>query len=152
MTQLYKILPLMVVLAFVLIAQQIDAKCDTCGSNGIACINETSFHMCYGSLPDTSSVLTCPEGRICVRNGLKCVVPGTGAEPDCIREKSCGECDGSKLFTCTSRRTYAMCNGTKIVENGGGVCPKNLICNSSGREMCVTECDLNGAIECDRDP
>lgn len=137
--------------AFVLIVQQTDAKCDTCGTNGIACINETSFHICYGSNPDTKSVMTCPTGNICVRSSVKCAEKGMGPQPDCVREKSCGTCDGSKLFTCTSRKTYAMCNGTEVTDNGG-VCPRNLICNSSGSQICVTECDLNGPIECDRDP
>lgn len=135
----------------ILAAYQIEAKCDACGTNGIACVNETSFHMCYDGNQDKSEILTCPSNKICVRSSMKCVDPGMGLTPDCIPDRTCSYCDGSKLFTCTSRTTYAMCNGDQLTDFKG-VCPPKLVCDSSSSEICVTECKLtNNQIECDRE-
>lgn len=129
----------------------IEAKCNSCTEeNGIACFNETSFYMCFNGIADTSLPLTCSEGKICTRSSLKCVKPGMGMDPDCNFNKGCGICDNTKMFTCTSRTTFAQCNGYERT-NITGVCPPGWTCDSSNTEVCVNDCNLPAQLECERE-
>lgn len=136
--------------SFILIPSRIDAKCNLCSEYGIACINETSFHLCYGDKPDTSSDFNCPSESLCSASSLKCVSAESGGKPACEPNVGCGVCGGDKMFACTSRTTFAQCNGTKLTQINGQ-CPKGLICHSQGSEICVDECNKPAVLECDRD-
>ncbi|XP_065361093.1 uncharacterized protein LOC135954787 [Calliphora vicina] len=136
--------------AFILAPSHIEAKCNLCSDYGIACINETSFNLCFGGKQDTSKVYDCPADRLCSATSLKCIEASSGGKAACEPNKGCGVCDGDKIFACTSRTTFAQCNGEELTEITG-VCPKGLTCNSEGSEICVDECNRPNVFECDRE-
>ncbi|KNC33109.1 hypothetical protein FF38_04689 [Lucilia cuprina] len=132
---------------FILTPTYTEAKCNLCSDYGIACVNETAFNFCINGKPDTSNVYNCPSGKICSATGLKCAA---NARPACEPNKGCGICDGVKLFACTSRTTFAQCNGP-ILSGKNINCPKGLTCSTQSTEICVNACDRPTTYECDRE-
>ncbi|XP_075163203.1 uncharacterized protein LOC142235831 [Haematobia irritans] len=106
--------------------------------------------MCYGAEMDRSQTFVCPRDRVCVHLSLKCAESENGAIADCAAAAGCSSCDGNKLFTCTSRTTYAMCNGTQV-ENVHHSCPPRLFCDSRTLEICVDECHIYNGMKVDCD-
>ena len=125
-----------------------EAKCNTCNPNGIACINETAFNLCFNEKADTTNEFNCPEGNVCSQTQFKCVKKGDGPAA-CDPNQGCAVCDGIKMFACTSRTTFAQCNGDVITRNSGK-CPEGFVCDSNSKEICVNECNMPAQIECDR--
>lgn len=137
------------VFALMLVPSLIEAKCNTCSTYGVACINETAFNLCFNEKPDTANEFSCPEGTVCSQTQFKCIPKGDGPAA-CNPNQGCAECDGIKMFACTSRTTFAQCNGQEITTNSGK-CPEGFICDSNSMEICVDECNTPEQIECDRD-
>ncbi|CAD7002599.1 unnamed protein product [Ceratitis capitata] len=138
-----QVFPMCALLAAALLYTPASAKCNTCGVNGIACVSENSFNICYKGNPDASAVYTCPEDHVCVSDSGKCV-PKSNAVADCAAAKNtCGVCSGNKLFTCLSPTTFAQCNGETLLRSIGGYCPSGLTCDSSRPEICTV-----GGAEC----
>ncbi|XP_013111480.1 uncharacterized protein LOC106089998 [Stomoxys calcitrans] len=142
-SQFYKQVCVALIIGLILVIHQTDAKCGECGTNGIACINSTNFHICFGADPDKSLNFQCPTNKICTRLGMKCVEPGMGVEPDCGSGLGCATCDGDQLFTCTSRTTYAMCQGAQVSKTHYS-CPSHMTCDTRTKEICVDECHRGG--------
>nr|XP_014094106.1 uncharacterized protein LOC106620208 [Bactrocera oleae] len=131
-----------------LLVQQTIAACGVCGSNGIACISETQFNICFNNQPDNSTVQECPNGGTCTSLLIKCS-NAANAPADCTAA-TCGCTVDSPMFVCTSRTTFAQCNGAEVVTTG--TCPTGLTCAAQrGGDICVDACYLDGEIECDLD-
>ncbi|XP_054735770.1 uncharacterized protein LOC129242892 [Anastrepha obliqua] len=130
-----------------LLVDQSTASCGVCGTNGIACISETDFYICSNGTPNTSKVQTCPNNGTCTALLGKCF-EATNAPADCTTV-TCGCTVDSGTFACTSRTTFAQCNGNETVATG--TCPTGLICSTKGGEICKDACILEGVIECDKD-
>ncbi|XP_017482582.1 PREDICTED: uncharacterized protein LOC108371513 [Rhagoletis zephyria] len=138
---------LLIITTTTLLVHQTTASCGVCGTNGIACISETEFYLCFNSQPDNSTVQTCPNNGTCTSLMLKCS-DAANAPADC-EPLACGCTVDSGMFVCTSRTTYAQCNGNVTVATG--TCPTGLTCAATrGGEICVDDCLLEGQIECDR--
>ncbi|XP_067642773.1 uncharacterized protein [Eurosta solidaginis] len=131
-----------------LLVQQTTASCGVCNSNGIACISQTEFYICYNNQPDNTTRHECPNQGTCTNLKIKCSEAGN-APADCT-PPICGCTANSEMFACTSRTTFAQCNGAQVVTRGS--CPTGLLCSSTGGgELCVGECQVQGQIECDLD-
>ncbi|CAD7002598.1 uncharacterized protein LOC101455165 [Ceratitis capitata] len=139
---------LLIIAAATLLVQQSVAKCGVCGDNGIACISETEFYICFNGEPDTSTVQECPDGGTCTSLLAKCI-NAANTEPDCSSDANptCGCYFGSTMFVCTSRTTFAQCNGNETIVSG--TCPTGMYCTTQGGEICIEECKIEGELECD---
>ncbi|XP_013116903.1 uncharacterized protein LOC106094246 [Stomoxys calcitrans] len=140
-----------VIIAVILRIQQTNAKCDECGPNSVACISNSSFHLCYDKIPDTSQTFSCVSGAICTQLSMVCIAAESGVEPDCLPKTACSKCDENQLFTCTSSTTYARCIDGQV-QSVSYKCPRHLFCDTRTSEICVDECHLDlGMPECDLD-
>ncbi|XP_049313236.1 uncharacterized protein LOC125778628 [Bactrocera dorsalis] len=134
-----------------LLVQHTTATCGVCGSNGIACISETQFNICFNNQPDNTTAHECPNGGTCTSLLMKCS-DAANAPADCTptTDMTCGCAADSPTFVCTSRTTFAQCNGATVVTTG--TCPTGLTCAAQrGGDICVDACYLDGEIECDLD-
>ncbi|KAM7355569.1 uncharacterized protein ACRADG_001597 [Cochliomyia hominivorax] len=135
---------------FIFSPSYIEASCNTCSPHGIACINETSYHLCFENKANTNQVITCPGNKVCSSTKLRCVEKGSGS-PACEPNKGCGDCRIGELFACTSRTTFAQCHDGKLT-TFTGVCPEGFVCETrEGGEICKNECDRPNKLECDRE-
>ncbi|XP_011179812.1 uncharacterized protein LOC105210501 [Zeugodacus cucurbitae] len=126
--------------------QPTTATCGVCGTNGIACISESEFYICFNNQPDKSTKHACPDGGTCTSLMMKCS-DAANAPADCPA-LTCGCTVDSGMFACTSRTTFAQCNDDEVVTRG--TCPTGLVCAAQrGGEICVDECLLDGKIDCD---
>lgn len=139
--------------AFIVLASQtvlVQGKCNYCGDNDIACVNRTSFKLCFDG-EKSEEIYTCPEGMACVGLNTKCAKDDGNVPPECDQDTSgCDICNDSKLFTCTSRTTFAQCDGTTITTTTGK-CPEGFVCDTRSNMACVNECNAPEQIECDRE-
>uniref|UniRef100_A0A1I8QE51 Chitin-binding type-2 domain-containing protein n=1 Tax=Stomoxys calcitrans TaxID=35570 RepID=A0A1I8QE51_STOCA len=137
----FKYLSMAIAVTVIFGKQQTVAECGKCGPNGVACISSTTYYDCLGDVPVTSYTTHCPEATICVSSGAICIDAAMGVQPECDHTGGCSKCDGNRLFTCTSRTTFAMCIGDEV-KNVHHSCPPHLFCDSRNAEICVDECHL----------
>ncbi|KAH8371823.1 hypothetical protein KR093_008977, partial [Drosophila rubida] len=123
--------------------------CNRCNEHNIACVNQTHFKYCvnYSPIDDT---LYCGDGKVCTDLGTMCGNKDI-FEPACSdSDIDCQTCDASRLFVCTSRTTFQMCNGAEFTGNVLN-CPAETVCSINSGKFCVPECELpNGKFECNR--
>ncbi|XP_050335218.1 uncharacterized protein LOC126762485 [Bactrocera neohumeralis] len=113
--------------------------CNVCQSNSAACINETSFYLCYGgTVPIKDQMFHCADGLICSNLPNICF-QSNGASASCGDTSSCGLCNENQVFACTSRNTFAFCFGATKPTDVTGSCPTGRICDASTQNICVTE-------------
>ncbi|SPP76207.1 Hypothetical predicted protein [Drosophila guanche] len=124
----------------VLVAMQgtlIWSTCDVCQSNGAACINQTSYNLCFGgSSPNTAQTFTCTDGLVCTDQPIICF-QRSETPASCGDTDSCGQCAPNYTFACTSRSTFAFCFGATKPTNVTGSCPTDYFCDASTQEICV---------------
>ncbi|XP_053955726.1 uncharacterized protein LOC128861550 isoform X2 [Anastrepha ludens] len=124
--------------------------CNVCQSNTAACINETSFHLCYGgTVPITEQTFHCDDGLVCSDQPNICFQSG-GATASCGDTSSCGLCNENNVFACTSRNTFAFCFGATQPTNVNGTCPTGRVCDASTQDICVLQAQ-NTSIICNLD-
>ncbi|XP_054734441.1 uncharacterized protein LOC129241915 [Anastrepha obliqua] len=151
--------------------------CNVCQSNTAACINETSFHLCYGvwpadeqqyslqwgaldlparfrsnplgTVPITDQTFHCDDGLVCSDQPNICFQSG-GATASCGDTSSCGLCNENNVFACTSRNTFAFCFGATKPTNVNGTCPTGRVCDASTQDICVLQAQ-NTSIICNLD-
>ncbi|KAI8121367.1 hypothetical protein CVS40_7539 [Lucilia cuprina] len=144
----YNILIFLLVVCF-LTHQSVNAACNVCQENNVACVNLTSYHMCFGaSKPNTAQLFTCPDGLVCTNLPNICFQRST-LPASCGDTSSCGKCNSNQVFACTTRTTFAFCFGSTVPSEVVGSCPQGKICDASSAEICVDEltptsivCDL----------
>uniref|UniRef100_A0A1I8NW72 Uncharacterized protein n=1 Tax=Stomoxys calcitrans TaxID=35570 RepID=A0A1I8NW72_STOCA len=125
------------------------AVCNECQDNHVACVNETSYYMCFGEgIPNTKQLFTCPDGMVCTYLPTICFQRST-LPASCGDTSSCGVCNANQVFACTSRTTFAFCFGATIPSDVVGNCPKGTICDASSPNFCVDELMPN-SIVCDQ--
>ncbi|XP_061395607.1 uncharacterized protein LOC133331222 [Musca vetustissima] len=130
------------------------AVCNECQENNVACVNETSYHFCFGAnIPNTEQLFTCPDGLVCTHLPNICFQRNT-LPASCGDTSSCGICNSNQVFACTSRTTFAFCFGATIPSDVVGSCPTGMICDASSSDFCVRElkptsivCDLTEPID-----
>ncbi|XP_030372297.1 uncharacterized protein LOC115622492 [Scaptodrosophila lebanonensis] len=147
MQESQKTLFLILALSYVLV--NVSGDCNTCQSNNVACVNATHFKVCYDNVRNDENIMDCGEGKVCTDLGIICFNEGF-YEPSCdptAAEANCRTCDGNRLFVCTSRTTFQMCNGNTLGPQVS-TCPPNKVCSIDSGEFCVDECDVPGQIEC----
>eukprot|EP00099_Drosophila_melanogaster_P001880 NP_001097553.2 uncharacterized protein Dmel_CG34427 [Drosophila melanogaster] len=141
----------MVVLAF-MVAQTV-SDCNVCQSNQVACINSTSFYLCFGDgTPHRDQLYHCLEGFDCTNLTAICVQKSSQRPPSCGDTSQCGQCSANRnyLFACQSRGIFQMCYGATRPTGQFGYCPTGTVCDASSTAICVPEvagqtltCDIN---------
>ncbi|XP_075160479.1 uncharacterized protein LOC142233439 [Haematobia irritans] len=125
------------------------AVCNECQENHVACVNQTSYYMCFGeSIPNTSQLFTCPEGLVCTNLPTICFQRNT-LPASCGDTSSCDICNSNQVFACTSRTTFSFCYGATTPSDVTGNCPLNTTCDASSPNFCVYELKAT-SIVCDR--
>ncbi|KAH8404389.1 hypothetical protein KR222_008676, partial [Zaprionus bogoriensis] len=121
--------------------------CNECqASNDAACINQTSFQLCFGeSTPDTTQTFTCPDGLVCTEHANICF-QRTTVPSSCGDTSSCGLCNSNYTFACTSLNTFAFCYGATTPSTVNGTCPTGTFCDASSTNMCVSEATSDSII------
>ncbi|TMW52557.1 hypothetical protein DOY81_002382 [Sarcophaga bullata] len=127
-----------------------NAACNVCQENNAACVNLTSYHLCFGgSQPNRAQLFTCPDGLVCTNLRNICFQRST-LPASCGDTSSCGKCNSNQVFACTSRTTFAFCFGATIPSETVGSCPLGTICDASSSDFCVDQltptsivCELN---------
>ncbi|XP_016991369.1 uncharacterized protein LOC108053279 [Drosophila rhopaloa] len=140
-----------VFLAFMVI--QTVSDCNVCQSNKVACINSTSFYLCFGDgTPHRDQLYHCLEGFDCTNLTAICVQKSSQRPPSCGDTSQCGQCSASNnyLFACQSRGIFQMCYGATRPAGQFGYCPSGMVCDATSSAICVTEvkgqtltCDIN---------
>ncbi|XP_065361534.1 uncharacterized protein LOC135955152 [Calliphora vicina] len=126
----------------------VNAACNVCQENNVACVNLTSYHMCFGGTkPNTEQLFSCPEGLVCTNLPNICFQRST-LPASCGDTSSCGKCNSNQVFACTTRTTFAFCFGSTIPSEVVGSCPGGKICDASSADFCVDELTPN-SIVCD---
>ncbi|XP_017474252.1 PREDICTED: uncharacterized protein LOC108364890, partial [Rhagoletis zephyria] len=124
---------------FIIILRVTSQGCNVCQSNSAACINETSFYLCYGgTLPYTNQIYNCADGLVCSDQPNICF-QSNGAAASCGDTSSCGLCNANQVFACTSRTTFAFCFGATRPTDVNGTCPTGWLCDASTQNICVAE-------------
>ncbi|XP_034473927.1 uncharacterized protein LOC117781286 [Drosophila innubila] len=125
----------------------VSSKCNECqSSNDVACINQTSFHMCYGGIkPNTAQTFTCPEGLVCTEQPNICF-QRTETPSSCGDTSSCGLCNKNNKFACTSFNTFAFCYGAPTPSTENGTCPTGRFCDASNANICVSKATVDSII------
>ncbi|XP_052846585.1 uncharacterized protein LOC128258757 isoform X2 [Drosophila gunungcola] len=145
---------LVVLLAF-MVAQTV-SDCNVCQSNKVACINSTSFYLCFGDgTPHRDQLYHCLEGFDCTNLTAICVQKSSQRPPSCGDTSQCGQCNANQnyLFACQSRGIFQMCYGATRPTGKFGYCPTGTVCDATSTAICVPEvegqtltCDINDAL------
>ncbi|XP_055845267.1 uncharacterized protein LOC129911478 [Episyrphus balteatus] len=115
----------------------VNATCNKCQQNGVACINKTSFQPCHGgSKPYSNQTFNCPDGMDCTELPNICFQRG-GWDPSCDNLSKCNICNTNRVFACTSQTTFAFCFGATTSSNVKGTCPKGYVCVLTSNSICV---------------
>ncbi|EDW40770.1 GM25094 [Drosophila sechellia] len=135
-----------------MVAQTV-SDCNVCQSNQVACINSTSFYLCFGDgTPHRDQVYHCLEGFDCTNLTAICVQKSSQRPPSCGDTSQCGQCNANRnyLFACQSRGIFQMCYGATRPTGKFGYCPTGTVCDASSTSICVPEvegqtltCDIN---------
>ncbi|XP_062134594.1 uncharacterized protein LOC133844551 [Drosophila sulfurigaster albostrigata] len=117
----------------------VNSVCNECQPlNDAACINETSFHLCFGSsTPNTDQTFTCPDGLVCSQQPNICF-QRSETPASCGDTDSCGLCNSDYVFACTSLTTFSLCYGATTPSTTNGTCPDGRFCDASSSNICVT--------------
>ncbi|KAH8364251.1 hypothetical protein KR084_004875 [Drosophila pseudotakahashii] len=160
-----------VFLAFMVV--QTLSDCNVCQSNQVACINSTSFYLCFGGklkakpselnykhhvnhpsdgTPHRDQLYHCLEGFDCTNLTAICVQKSSQRPPSCGDTTQCGQCNANRnyLFACQSRGIFQMCYGATRPTGKFGYCPSGTVCDATSTAICVPEvanqtltCDIN---------
>eukprot|EP00099_Drosophila_melanogaster_P001879 NP_001097552.1 uncharacterized protein Dmel_CG34426 [Drosophila melanogaster] len=144
---------MLIVLLSALVAPSIvSAACGQC-VDAHSCIGESEFQLCYDGVRDQTINYTCPESKpICTTYGIICMPNGTSIERGCGDVSNCGVCSESTTFACTSRTTFAVCNGDVVSANSFD-CAEDFVCsvkNAASGSPCISRCDSSDSDICDR--
>ncbi|XP_058987803.1 uncharacterized protein LOC101894255 isoform X1 [Musca domestica] len=126
-------------------------ECNVCQANQAACINSTSFYLCFGDdVPNMETLYHCKEGFDCTDLNAICVQSSSQRRPSCGDTSLCGMCSAHRnhLFACLSRTTFQMCYGAIRPIGQIGYCPQGLVCDANSDAICVLE-DLVESVTCD---
>nr|XP_016933513.1 uncharacterized protein LOC108012604 [Drosophila suzukii] len=142
---------LVVFLAFMVV--QTVSDCNVCQSNQVACVNSSSFYLCFGDgTPHRDQLYHCLEGFDCTNLTAICVQKSSQRPPSCGDTSQCGQCNANRnyLFACQSRGIFQMCYGATRPTGKFGYCPSGTVCDATSTSICVPEvegqtltCDLN---------
>ncbi|XP_073841355.1 uncharacterized protein [Musca autumnalis] len=127
------------------------AECNVCQSNQAACINSTSFYLCFGDdVPNMETLYHCKDGFDCTDLNAICVQSSSQRRPSCGDTSLCGMCSAHRnhLFACLSRTTFQMCYGAIRPIGQIGYCPQGLVCDANSDAICVSE-ELVESVTCD---
>ncbi|KAH8239947.1 hypothetical protein KR032_009645, partial [Drosophila birchii] len=136
-----------------LFVAQTMSDCNVCQSNKVACINSTSFYLCFGdSTPHRDQLYHCLDGFDCTNLTAICTQKSSQRPPSCGDTSKCGQCSANSnyLFACQSRGIFQMCYGATRPTGKFGYCPSGKVCDASSTTICVPEeesqtvtCDIN---------
>ncbi|XP_030238993.1 uncharacterized protein LOC108650537 [Drosophila navojoa] len=148
-----KDLQIVLALFFACLVAHVVTDCNVCQTNQAACINSTSFYLCFGDgMPHTDRIYNCLEGTVCTARTAICVQKNALWPPSCGDTSKCGQCSAHRnhKFACQSRRTFQMCYGATRPTGALGFCPPGYACDASSDVVCTPErvgqtftCDLH---------
>ncbi|KAM7358927.1 uncharacterized protein ACRADG_003714 [Cochliomyia hominivorax] len=127
------------------------AECNVCQSNQAACVNSTSFYLCFGDKkPNTNILYHCKDGFDCTDLSAICVQTSSQRPPSCGDTSLCGMCAAHRnfLFACLSRTTFQMCYGAIRPTGQIGYCPPGYVCHGGSDAVCVLEGSVD-SVTCD---
>ncbi|XP_070141802.1 uncharacterized protein [Drosophila kikkawai] len=127
------------------------SDCNVCQSNKVACINSTSFYLCFGdATPHRDQLYHCLDGFDCTNLTAICVQKSSQRPPSCGDTSQCGQCSASSnyLFACQSRGIFQMCYGATRPAGKFGYCPSGKVCDASSTAICVDE-EKSQTVTCD---
>ncbi|XP_030373076.1 uncharacterized protein LOC115623039 [Scaptodrosophila lebanonensis] len=133
------------------LAREGTADCNVCQSNGAACINSTSYYMCFGGItPNQEQLYHCLDGFECTDLRAICVQKNAQRPPSCGNTALCGQCSAHRnyLFACLSRGIFQMCYGSSQPAGKFGYCPTGFVCHAGSDAVCVPENTVS-TITCD---
>ncbi|SPP77361.1 uncharacterized protein LOC117579279 [Drosophila guanche] len=146
-------IPILVALFVAFLVGQTISECNVCQSNKVACINSTSFYLCFGDgMPHTDQLYHCLDGFQCSNLTAICTQKSNQRPPSCGDTSQCGQCSAHRnyLFACQSRGIFQMCYGASRPTGKFGYCPTGTVCDASSDSICVRAvanqtltCDLN---------
>uniref|UniRef100_A0A1L8EIK8 Putative secreted protein n=1 Tax=Haematobia irritans TaxID=7368 RepID=A0A1L8EIK8_HAEIR len=131
--------------------QYATAECNVCQSNQAACINTTSYYLCFGgNIPNMHELYHCKDGFDCTDLNAICVQSSSQRRPSCGDISLCGQCSAHRnhVFACLSRTTFQMCYGAIRPIGQIGYCPQGYVCDAKSDAVCVLE-DLVDEVTCD---
>ncbi|ALC44880.1 CG14958, partial [Drosophila busckii] len=118
------------------------AACNVCQSNQVACMNSTSFYLCFGEgTPNTDNLYSCLAGFQCSDRAAICIQKNAQVPPSCGDTSKCGQCSAHRnfKFACHSRGIFQMCVGAAQPTGVYGECPSGKVCDANSDEVCVPE-------------
>ncbi|XP_034481977.1 uncharacterized protein LOC117787540 [Drosophila innubila] len=129
------------------------SDCNVCQPNQAACINSTSYYMCFGDdTPYTDHIYNCLAGFQCSDYPSICIQKNAQRPPSCGDTSKCGHCSAHRnyKFACHSRGIFQLCYGASQPTGSYGKCPAGTVCDASSDVVCVQEkpgqavtCDVN---------
>ncbi|KAH8406004.1 hypothetical protein KR215_002644, partial [Drosophila sulfurigaster] len=129
------------------------SDCNVCQSNQAACINSTSYYLCFGDdEPYTDQVYTCLAGFQCSNATAICIQKNAQRPPSCGDTSKCGLCSAQRnyKFACLSKGIFQLCYGASQPTGPYGQCPTGMVCDATSDTVCVEEtagqeytCDVN---------
>ncbi|XP_073841231.1 uncharacterized protein [Musca autumnalis] len=87
----------------------------------------------------TTTITSCPAGRVCTADRQICRLPDEGFTPICY-EENCNNCEESYgAFTCLDQTTYGYCFGGSNTPYVTAInsCPQGYVCNTYSNDVCV---------------
>ncbi|XP_011179816.1 uncharacterized protein LOC105210504 [Zeugodacus cucurbitae] len=117
------------------------AVCNVCQDNQVACINSTSFYLCFGdNNPNMDVLYHCKEGFECTEFNAICLQASATRAPSCGSTSLCRQCTAQRnaLFACLSRTTFQMCYGALHPTGQVGICPSGFVCDATSDAICVS--------------
>ncbi|XP_053955348.1 uncharacterized protein LOC128861321 [Anastrepha ludens] len=142
---------LQVIFCLCLFIDSTSAACNVCQTNQVACINSTSFYLCFGeSDPNMDTLYHCKEGFECTEYTAICLQASATRAPSCGSTSLCGQCtaQSNALFACMSRSTFQMCYGGLHPTGQLGYCPSGFVCDATSDAVCVSEA-ASPTVTCD---
>ncbi|XP_020714560.1 uncharacterized protein LOC101457555 [Ceratitis capitata] len=139
------------ILCIYLLIGSTSAECNVCQTNQVACINSTSFYLCFGDTSPNMDVLYhCKEGFECTEFNAICLQASATRPPSCGSTSLCGQCtaQANALFACLSRTTFQMCYGGLHPTGQVGYCPSGFVCDATSDAICVNAA-TQSTITCD---
>ncbi|KAM8709008.1 hypothetical protein ACLKA7_015904 [Drosophila subpalustris] len=129
------------------------SDCNVCQTNQAACINSTSYYLCFGDgTPHTDNIFHCLAGFQCSDSTAICIQKNAQRPPSCGDTSKCGLCSAHRnyKFACHARGIFQMCYGASQPTGPYGMCPTGTVCDASSDVVCVPEkpgesvtCDVN---------
>ncbi|XP_023160929.2 uncharacterized protein LOC111592761 [Drosophila hydei] len=129
-------------LVLVCLLGHVVADCNVCQTNQAACINSTSFYLCFGDgTPHTDNIYSCLDGTVCTARTAICVQKNALWPASCGDTSKCGQCSAHRnhKFACLSRHTFRMCYGAAQPTGPIGICPAGNACDAESDVVCTVE-------------